>query len=211
MANPSESIAGIVLAGGRGRRLGGRDKAFVTLAGHPLIARAIARLRPQVAAVAINANGDPSRFAPFSLPVLADPMPDFAGPLAGVLAGLEWARGLGAERLATVAVDTPFFPSDLVARLAAAGDAETVSVASSGGRRHPTFALIPVALAGDLALYLRRGESLKVADWLARHGAAEAPCEGDDPGAVDPFFNINTSADLAKAEGLVLASPLQEP
>jgi molybdopterin-guanine dinucleotide biosynthesis protein A len=201
----------VILAGGRGRRLGGADKAFVSLAGRPLIAIAVARLQPQVATLAINANGDAARFAAWGLPVLADTVPDFAGPLAGMLAGLRWARGVGADRLATVAVDTPFFPHDLVARLATVARGEAIAVASSGGRRHQVFTLIPVALADDLEAFLHHGTSLKVADWLARHAIVEAPFAASDTGGIDPFFNINTEAERLAAETKTLARPLQGP
>ena len=210
MAQGRVSIAGVILAGGQGRRLGGADKAFVSLAGRPLIANAITRLRPQVSALAINANGDAARFSDYGLPVLPDTIPDFPGPLAGMLAGLDWARRIGADRLATAAVDTPFIPNDLVSRLAAAQAGASVAVAASNGRRHQVFALIPVILADDLAAFLRDGESRKVADWLARHVIIEVPFEPSGPGEIDPFFNINTEADLMAAETKTLARPLQE-
>jgi molybdopterin-guanine dinucleotide biosynthesis protein A len=200
MATGRETIAGLILAGGLGRRLGGLDKALLSVGGQPLVAHSVTRLRPQVAALAISANGDPSRFAPYGLPVLPDTVPGFAGPLAGVLAGLEWARGIGADRLATAAVDTPFFPADLVDRLAAEVRDGAIAVAASGQRRHPTFALVPVTLAGDLAAFLRHGASRSVNDWQARHATVEARFETPGPGGIDPFFNINTEDDRAIAE-----------
>lgn len=210
MASGTGTIAGVILAGGRGQRFAGADKAFLTLGGLPLIANAIERVRPQVAALAINANGDASRFAAFGLPVLPDTVPGFAGPLAGMLAGLEWGKRLGAARVAMVAVDTPFFPLDLVRRLAAAAHGPEISVAVSGGKRHQIFALVPVTLADDLAAFIRGGASLKVADWQARHAVVEVPFAPAESAGIDPFFNINTGPDLAAAEKAAPVRPLRE-
>lgn len=195
-------IAGIILAGGRSSRMGGVEKAFVDLAGRPLIARAIERLAPQVQRMAINANGDPSRFAGYGLPVVADTVPDFAGPLAGILAGMRWAAAKDCEAVATVAVDTPFFPADLVARLAAAreGDAFRPAIAESGGRLHPVFGLWPVALADDLERFLETGETFKAAVFVARHHSVATPF-ADTPS--DPFFNVNRPEDLAAAAAML--------
>jgi len=193
-------IFGLILAGGSGQRLGMRDKALVSLAGTVLVARAIARLAPQADAVAISANGDPARFAAFGLSVIDDGAHVGEGPLAGVLAGLRWAGAAGADGLVTVAVDTPFFPMDLVRRLVAAGgwqdDATRVPVlAESGQRVHPTFALWPVGAAGFLSEALARGERrLRVAAQGLGGGTAVYPA------GADPFFNINTEQDLAQAE-----------
>jgi molybdopterin-guanine dinucleotide biosynthesis protein A len=194
-------VAGLVLAGGHGRRMGGRDKAFLPLGGMPLVARAVARLAPQVGAVAISSNRAAAVFAPLGVPVLPDSVG--AGPLAGLLAGLAWARDRGFASLQTVAVDTPFFPIDLVARLAAAAEGG-VAVARSGGRVHPVFALVPVDLAEDLARHLGDGASLRVGDWLAAQGRAVVDFEGG--GACDPFFNINTQGDLDAAAGCTAAA-----
>ena len=145
-------IAGLVLAGGRATRLGGGDKPLRLLGGRPMLARVLERLLPQVEQIAISANGDPARFAAFGLPVLPDDGPaGRAGPLAGILSGLQWARREAAfEKLLTVAGDTPFFPTDLAARLnaASAGHPDRIAVAASGGRRHPVFALWPVVARG---------------------------------------------------------------
>lgn len=189
-------IGGLVLAGGRGRRMGERDKAFLPLGGMPLIERATARLAPQVGALAISSNRGPDAFAALGVPVLPDGAG--AGPLAGLLAGLAWARGAGLAALQTVAVDTPYFPLDLVARLAGAA-ARGVAVARSGGRIHPVFALVPVGLAGELDRHLRSGASLRVGDWLAAQGPAIVDFEERD--GCDPFFNINTPEDLEMAAG----------
>jgi molybdopterin-guanine dinucleotide biosynthesis protein A len=199
-----ESVAGLVLAGGGSRRMGGRDKAFLVVAGQPLVARAVARLAPQVAAVAISSNRPKDAFAFLGLPVLADDGERRIGPLAGLFAGLAWARDLGFAHVQTVAVDTPGFPADLVARMAAAAGAAGLAVARSGGRVHPVFALVPVRLAADLEAHLRSGGSLRVADWLDRHDPVLV--DFDTTRDRDPFFNINTPADLAAQSGAGPAS-----
>lgn len=196
-------VPGVILAGGLATRMGGGDKGLLALAGRPLMAHVIDRLAPQVAALAINANGDPARFAGFGLPVLADGVPDRPGPLAGVLAAMDWAAARGARAVVTVPADTPFLPADLVARLGIAMGPERPAVAASaeaegGVRVHPTCGLWPVALRerlrGDLAAGTRR-----VMVWAAAQGAAQALLPR---GAVDPFFNVNTPADLAAAEAI---------
>ena len=203
---------GVILAGGLATRMGGGDKALLPLGGQSLLARVIARLEPQVAGLALNANGDVSRFAGFGLPVVADSVEGFAGPLAGVLAGLDWAAELGADAIVTVAADTPFFPCDLVPRLLMAsegmaaplalaatprGDADTRSM-TAGLIRHPTFGLWPVALRDDLRAALQDGLR-KVVIWTDRHDGRLA----EFPDAGDPFFNVNTPDDLAQAEAML--------
>lgn len=198
---------GVILAGGTALRMGGGDKALLALGGRTLLARVIARLRPQVGALAVNANGDPARFADAGLPVIPDAAaePTSQGPLAGVLAGLDWAAKIGAATIVTAAADTPFLPADLVLRLqavAAETGAPIVLAATPEGadlRAHPTFGLWPVALREDLRLALRLGER-RMNAWAGGHGAARAafPAAG-----VDPFFNINTPQDLAAAERLL--------
>jgi len=192
-------IAGLVLAGGRSRRMGGVDKALLPFGGTPLVARAVGRLRPQVACLAVSMPDAAGAGLAPDVPLLADAMPGFQGPLAGMLAGLLWAsrRGPAITHLATVAVDTPFFPADLVGRLAAAAG-EGAAVARSGGRDHPVFALLPLALAGDLAGFLAAGRSRGVGAWLARHAPAAVDFGPSDGG--DPFFNINAPEDVAAAE-----------
>lgn len=198
------AILGVVLAGGLSRRMGGVDKAQLELAGRPLIAHVVDRLAPQVGAVAINANGDPARFAGLGLPVFADTVGGHAGPLAGVLAALLFTRRADARltHVATAATDTPLFPSDLVARLAAAAvEPDMIAMATSGGNRHPVFALWPVALAADLEDWLASTDTFKVMAFVQRHRLAEIafPLR---PDGTDPFFNINTPDDLATAERL---------
>ncbi len=187
---------GVILAGGLARRMGGGDKALLDLGGATLLDQVMERLGPQVAAMALNANGDAVRFAAFDLPVLADSIDGFAGPLAGVLAGLDWAAEQGAETIVTVAADTPFFPSNLVQTLVAAskGQDNPLVLAATSDGRHPTFGLWPVALRDDLRAALNGGLR-KVVQWTDAHGGREALFEAPD----DPFFNVNTPEDLDKA------------
>jgi molybdopterin-guanine dinucleotide biosynthesis protein A len=194
-------IAGIVLAGGQARRLGG-DKALRPLGGLPLLAHVIARARPQVAALALSANDDPARFDSFGLPLLPDPLAGFPGPLAGILAGMEWAAGGGADLLASFPCDAPFFPPDLVACLAAARAEAGVAIAcaASGGRIQPVFALWPVALRSELRHAIADEGIRKVDAWAARHSLTIVPFPTVP---LDPFFNINTPVDLAAAETLL--------
>lgn len=197
-------IAGVILAGGRATRMGGGDKGLRVVGGRRLMDHALDRLAPQVGTLAINANGDPARLAEFGLPVLADSLPDHPGPLAGVLAGLDWAAGIGAQSIVTAAADTPFFPRDLVARLVAAAGPSGLCLAASpdeDGRmqRHPTFGLWPVALRHDLRSALTGGLR-KIVLWTDVHGAGTAAFPSDP---FDPFFNVNTPEDIALAETLV--------
>lgn len=189
---------GVILAGGRATRMGGGDKGALVVGGATLLERVIDRLAPQVAGLALNANGDPARFSEFGLPVLADPLPDYPGPLAGVLAGLDWAAEQGATTIVTAAADTPFFPADLVVRLEAAalGMPHPLALSRTADGRHPTFGLWPTALRDDLRGALRDGVR-KVVAWTDRHGAATASFDTRDG---DPFFNVNTPQDLAEAE-----------
>ncbi|MEP3687240.1 MAG: molybdenum cofactor guanylyltransferase MobA [Sulfitobacter dubius] len=195
---------GVILAGGQATRMGGGDKGLLPLGQGTLLSSVIDRLEPQVAGLALNANGDAARFADLGLPVLADSIEGFAGPLAGVLAGLDWAAEQGAESIVTAAADTPFFPCDLVPRLLLSADdmAHPLALAATpdakrGTARHPTFGLWPVALRDDLRSALAGGLR-KVVLWTERHDGREAlfPDEA-------AFFNVNTPEDLAKAEAMV--------
>jgi len=196
-------VVGAILAGGLARRMGGGDKGLVRVGGAPILGHVIERLAPQVDAVMLNANGDPTRFADFGLPVLADSIQGYPGPLAGVLAGLEWtaANRRQARFVVTAAGDTPFLPRNLVALLvgAAEGERADMAVAASGGRSHPVFALWPVALAEPLRRAIVGEEIRKVDTFTARYRVATAMFD-DQP--IDPFFNINTPEDLAEAERL---------
>lgn len=202
----SDEVAGILLAGGRSSRMGGGDKCLRTLGGQTLLGHALGRARAQVRDIVISANGDPSRFGAFGLPVLADTVPDFAGPLAGVLAGLEWLRAErpGIELLATFATDSPCFPGDLVERLRRERlrQRAELAVAASAGRLHAVFALWPVSLTEALGEALRREGLRKAEAFLRRYPLAvvEWPCEPRDP-----FFNINTEAELDAAARLLAA------
>ena len=197
---------GVILAGGQARRMGGGDKGRLMLGGRSLLSHVIARLEPQVAALTLSANGDVARFVDTGLPVVADSVAGFVGPLAGVLAGLDWAHEQGAETIVTAAADTPFFPCDLVPRLMMAADGMVhplvlaATLDSERGRnRHPTFGLWPVALRDDLRRALEGGLR-KVVLWSDQHGGREAMFEAEP---FDPFFNVNTPEDLAHAEGLL--------
>lgn len=199
--------AGIILAGGLSRRMGGGDKGLRPLGGRPLLAHVAARLASQVGPMALNANGDAARFAALGLPVVADTVGGFAGPLAGILAGLEWAAAeTPCKAVVTAAGDTPFFPADLAARLraAVAGRPGAIAFARCGGRDHPTFALWPVALRRDLEAFLTGGDR-RVLSFLAAQDAVAVdfpPAQAGGRG-FDPFFNINTPGDLAEAETIL--------
>ena len=199
-------IVGVVLAGGRSTRMGGREKAFLALAGKPMLAHVLKCFAPQVARVAINANGDPERFAAFGLPVIGDPLPDHPGPLAGILAALRWAASQGTDRVATVSSDAPFIPPHLVARLAEASVAAhgTIAVARSAGQVHPLAALWPLGIAGDLERALATGER-RVQRWVEMQGMTAVDFDpiGVEGRSIDPFLNVNTPADLAEAETLM--------
>lgn len=192
---------GVVLAGGLSRRMGGGDKGLLTLGGQPLLSRVRDALAPQCAQLVLNANGDPQRFSGFGLPVVPDSVPGFAGPLAGVLAGLEWAtrHAPASGDIVTFPADTPFAPADLVGRLRDARRAmgSTIAVAASGGRRHHVIALWPVVLAPELRRALVEEGLRKVEMFVERLSVAVAEWPS---GPLDPFFNINTPANLVEAE-----------
>src|SRR3974390_704105 len=192
---------GLVLAGGLARRMGGGDKARIEINGITILDRALATLSPQCPRMIINANGDPKRFADTGLPVISDNVSGHPGPLAGVLAGLDWlaAQKLGIEWIVSVPGDCPFLPDDLVERLHAARRAQTVRFACArwGKWRHPVVALWPVALRQDLRKALVDEHLRKIEVWTTRHGVAIADWP-DEP--VDPFLNVNTPEDVARAE-----------
>jgi molybdenum cofactor guanylyltransferase len=189
---PKKRVAGVILAGGQATRMGGGDKCLLDLGdGRVLLDEIMARLAPQVECLALNANGDPVRFGRYGLPVLPDSMDD-AGPLAGVLAAMDWAQAQDCSAVVTVAGDTPFFPTDLVARLMEAGEGHKVAIAATD-RVHPVFALWDIALIDTLTKALAQGMR-RVAEFASLHGTVTV--RFPQVGALDPFFNINTKADL---------------
>ena len=199
-------IPAVILAGGQARRMGGGDKCLLELGEQPVLSHIIGRLKGQAGRIALNANGNPARFARYGLPVVADEIGGFAGPLAGVLAAMRWAHATGAEHVVTVAGDTPFFPVDLVKRLVEAAHSENRPIALAASldaqnvvRRQPVFGLWPVGLEGDLETALKDGMR-KVVAWTDRHGAAAAHFKASP---YDPFFNINTADDLDTALGML--------
>ncbi len=198
-------VAGVLLAGGQSRRMGGGDKCLKPLAGRPILAHVIERAAPQVAALALNANGDPARFAGFGLPVVADVVEGFAGPLAGVLTGLDWAAANAPDCawIASFACDAPFLPKDLVARMLAAVEAADAALAcaASAGRAHPVFGLWRLGLREDLRRAMEDEGIRKVDLWTARHKLVEAdfPEVETARGRLDPFFNTNRPEDLEEA------------
>lgn len=199
-------IVGVLLAGGLSRRMGGGDKALASLAGRPMLSRLIERVGPQVAALIINANGDPARFAACGLTVEPDEIDGFAGPLAGVLSAMAWARAHKAKAtwLLSVATDVPFVPRDLVARLreAAVREDAPIACAASNGRTHPVIALWSLALAGDLRRALVDEGVRKVDGWTARYKVAIVEFSAEP---IDPFFNVNSPDDLTEAARLIKA------
>ncbi|HEX3972259.1 MAG TPA: molybdenum cofactor guanylyltransferase MobA [Stellaceae bacterium] len=200
-------IAGVLLAGGQSQRMGGGDKNLRLLGGKPMLAHVIERAKPQVDALVLNANGDPQRFAGFGLPVIGDSITGFVGPLAGVLAGLDWAAEHvpEAELVASFATDAPFFPRDLVTRLAVALEEGgfDLACAQSNGQAHPVFGLWPVSLREALREALAGGMR-KVDRWTASYKLVEIEFLAEP---VDPFFNTNRPEDLAEAERLVALVP----
>jgi molybdenum cofactor guanylyltransferase len=196
---------GVVLAGGLARRMGGGDKARLRIGGRTILERVLTRMRPQCAALILNANGDPTRFKDTGIEVVPDSVPDFAGPLAGILAALDWAAAHAPELadVASVPGDCPFLPDDLVAQLlsARARERAPLACARSGEWRHPVIGLWPVYLRSDLRKALLNEGLHKIESWTARHGVAVA----DWPASpVDPFFNVNTPGDAAEAERIAM-------
>jgi molybdopterin-guanine dinucleotide biosynthesis protein A len=203
--SPHPLTLGLVLAGGLARRMGGGDKALIEIGGVAILDRVLERLRPACTGIILNANGDPARFARYGLPVIPDSVPDFAGPLAGILAGLDWAAAHAPDIAWIVSTpgDCPFLPRDLVPRLRAAREkAGTPLVcARSGDWRHPVVGLWSVALREDLRHALIEEGLRKIEVWTARHGVAIAEWPAKP---LDPFFNVNTPEDAAEAERLAL-------
>ncbi|MBL4874605.1 MAG: molybdenum cofactor guanylyltransferase MobA [Rhodobacteraceae bacterium] len=199
-------VAGVILAGGQSSRMGGGDKSLLDLGGQTILTRVIARLAPQVERMALNANGNPERFVEYGLPVVADTIEGFAGPLAGVLAGMDWAHAQGSEYIVTVAADTPFFPDHLLVGLQMARESEDAPLAMAMTpdpvrkfARHPTFGLWSVGLRDDLRGALEGGVR-KVVQWTEPHGCAKMVFNYDGG---DPFFNVNTPEDVLAAQSML--------
>jgi molybdopterin-guanine dinucleotide biosynthesis protein A len=205
---PHPPTLGVLLAGGLARRMGGGDKGLKRVGGETILARAVGRLGPQCAGLIVNANGDPARLAFLDLPIVPDDVPGFAGPLAGILAALDWAAREVPDIawVASASTDCPFLPQDLVPRLHAARAAAQLPLACarSDGQTHPPIGLWPVALRADLRHALVVENERKIDRWTARHGIA---CADWETAPVDPFFNANTPEDLAEAEALLAAHP----
>jgi molybdenum cofactor guanylyltransferase len=193
----------VLLAGGLARRMGGGDKPMRTIGGKTILERVIARLAPQCDGLILNANGDPARFAAFGLPVIADSVADFPGPLAGILAALDWmaANRPEVKRVLSAAADCPFLPRDLVARLEHARAAENaeLAVAASDGQTHPVVGLWSVTLRDQLRHALVKEDIRKIDRWTARYPLATVTWPATP---LDPFFNANTVDDIADAERL---------
>lgn len=196
----SEAALGLLLAGGLARRMGGGDKPMADVGGVPILRRCVDAMAPQCAGLALNANGDPARFAGFGLPVVADDVPGFAGPLAGVLAGLDWCAAHRPEIawVVSVAADSPFLPDDLVARLHAARRAQgaRLACAASGGHTHPVIGLWPVDLRAELRHALVVEDIRKIDRFTARYSLATVEWATTP---FDPFFNANTPEELEQA------------
>jgi molybdopterin-guanine dinucleotide biosynthesis protein A len=199
---------GLVLAGGLARRMGGGDKARIRVGGHTILERVLACLSAQCDRVIINANGDPARFADTHLPVVTDSVPDFAGPLAGILAGLDWtaANAPQTEWIASAPGDCPFLPKNLLAKLheARLAAGTPLACARSGEWRHPVVALWSVALREDLRRALVDENLHKIEIWTTRHGIAIADWPAEP---IDPFFNVNTPEEAARADALAAQYP----
>ena len=200
---------GVVLAGGRAQRMGGGDKPLREIGGHTILARVIGRLESQCECLLLSANGDPLRFAPFGLPVIADGVKQHPGPLAGILAGLDWAatHRPNAQWIVSAPGDCPFLPRDLVARLRQAVSAQgaELAVAASQGRSHPVIGLWKVGLRDALREAVVVEGLRKVRDWTGRYRVATVAWPAEP---VDPFFNVNTVEDLAEAERLAVLEGL---
>ena len=205
-------IVGLLLAGGQSRRMGGGDKALRVVGGVPLLERVIERMRPQVEMLVLNANGDPARFASFGLPVVPDSIPDYAGPLAGVLAGLDWTAEHRPDcaHVVSVPTDAPFLPRDLVSRLVHGIEkcGADLACAASGGQPHPVIGLWPVRLREDLRRAVADETIRKVDVWTARHRLTIVPFPSEP---LDPFFNANRPEDLTTAAALLAVEGSNPP
>lgn len=203
MARDNDPVTGVLLAGGLGRRMGGGDKPLRSLGGRPILNLVVERARPQVDALVLNANGDADRFSVYGLPVAADVIDGYAGPLAGILTGMEWSRNQvpDAKWMVSFATDAPFFPRDMAVRLI--GETERtgaeMACARSNDRTHPVFALWPTRLAGELRRAMMAEDMRKIDRWTERYSTVHVDFDPAEAG-IDPFFNINRPDDLAEAE-----------
>jgi molybdopterin-guanine dinucleotide biosynthesis protein A len=209
----NDQLVGVILAGGLSRRMGGVEKSFIELNNKPLIAHSIDRLSKQLNHIAINANGEPTRFETFNLPVIKDPIEGYLGPLAGILAGMKWAKEThkNAQYVASIASDTPFFPIDFITQSCNAlnqiqdkGKAKII-LATSNDRHHPVFGLWPIELFDELNVFLTTSETQKVLAFVDQYQLIKVPFENQNFGdknteKYDPFFNINTPDDLSIAQ-----------
>jgi molybdopterin-guanine dinucleotide biosynthesis protein A len=211
MVTSNEAIPGVLLAGGLARRMGGGDKPMRQIGGRSILERAIARLQPQCGELILNANGDPARFARFGLTVIPDSVADFPGPLAGILAALDWAatHRPGVSIVLSAAADCPFLPRDLMARLneALVNENAQLAVAASGGQSHPVIGLWSVALRDELRHALVQDNIRRVDRWTARYKLATVAWPTEP---LDPFFNANTTDDIAEAERLAALDENQD-
>ncbi|MBC7952421.1 MAG: molybdenum cofactor guanylyltransferase MobA [Rhodospirillaceae bacterium] len=204
------NIAGVILAGGLARRMGGGDKPLITVDGQTLLERTITRLAPQVGKLLLNANGDPARFATYGLDIRADVIDGYGGPLVGILTGLEWAQSQGVDWLVSAAADTPLFPADLVACLLTAVQTEgaDMAMALSGGHTHPVFALWPVHLADDLRRAVVDHDIRKIEAFTDRYKVAHVEWSQKP---YDPFFNVNAPEDVVRLEMILNGTLPSEP
>lgn len=194
-------VMGVILAGGLARRMGGGDKGLLELGGKPILSHVIDRIAPQVDHLILNANGDANRFAHYGLPVVSDSIAGYVGPLAGVLAGMDYAAEHGYDAVVSVAADTPFFPTDLVVSFRDTGHQLVLAATLEEGRivRHPTFGFWPVDLRDDLRQALQSGLR-KVVIWTDQHDGAQHVFTQD---GLPPFFNVNTPEDLTAASAIL--------
>ncbi|MBO6510481.1 MAG: molybdenum cofactor guanylyltransferase MobA [Roseibium sp.] len=196
----NDKVLGCVLAGGQSRRMGGGDKGLLDLGGKTMLETVLGRLTPQLPNVILNANGNPDRFSHLEFPVVPDPVGDYAGPLAGILAGLTYANDHlpHVSHVLSVAADTPFFPTALVSRFCQAvpADRPVIALASSSDKLHPVFGLWPVELRSDLFQWLETGQTGKVLAFVDRHDSVEVSFDVDTKTGLDPFFNVNRPDDL---------------
>ena len=211
-----KAVLGVLLAGGKSSRMGGGDKCLMPLAGAPMLSHVVGRLRPQVTELILNANGDLARFAAFGLPIVEDCLGDHAGPLAGIHAAIHWAKTNRPESrfIITAATDTPFFPTDLVARFLSSlvGSEPRLLVARSDEGVHPIFGLWPVQLGPEIEKSLTSGMR-KVQAWVSEHQAQEIFFPRMEIGGrnIDPFFNVNRPDDLAEAEAVLRIDAARPP